>query len=419
MRGLNNIQPERTATLWDAETGLLVSDFHGDARADASGTTFLGGDDATRVPGLAALPGRSARTGEILGASPRRGASAMSADATRFAAAIGNDVVVSTRNGSGFVADLFVAAGGARFDPAGRRVVVWDTDNGLRLWTFERDATCAMTGHDARINDVAFSPDGQRMVSVSQDATAQLWRVGEDCHLLRKMTGHSRDVRDGVFAPDGRTVATGSADGTVRFWDGIGGDERLPASPNLGQSVDRLAFDDSGSFVGARLKNGTIRILDAATHAPAEAAVQDRLHPKLAASLADTTDQTRTSAYGHLMLDFATIPTLKNLLTGSIIARYARPLGDPDRTPFGAAFDGEGARLLLVYPDLVRVVRVPARTQALIDFARAVVPRCLTPDERSQAHLPPDTAGMVCRQTGRRDAGQPVSLTSSTTRRSS
>ena len=37
-----------------------------------------------------------------------------------------------------------------------------------------------LTGHTARVNSVAFSPDGQRIVSGSSDNTLKIWDASEE-----------------------------------------------------------------------------------------------------------------------------------------------------------------------------------------------------------------------------------------------
>ncbi len=65
---------------------------------------------------------------------------------------------------------------------------------------------------------MVFSPDGRRLVSVSEDRTAKFWdpATGQEVMDLR---GHADQVLGVAFSPDGRTLATASGDQTVRLWD--------------------------------------------------------------------------------------------------------------------------------------------------------------------------------------------------------
>ena len=68
-------------------------------------------------------------------------------------------------------------------------------------------------GHKAKIADVLFTPDGQRLVSVSEDKTIRIWEVasGEPVRTLRGEMGEGREGKlyAGALSPDGRWLAVG------------------------------------------------------------------------------------------------------------------------------------------------------------------------------------------------------------------
>lgn len=66
---------------------------------------------------------------------------------------------------------------------------------------------------------VAFSPDGSRLVSGSDDKTIRLWNTYTGRSLGEPIRGHQGEVRAIAFSPDGSRILSGSTDMTVRVWD--------------------------------------------------------------------------------------------------------------------------------------------------------------------------------------------------------
>src|SRR5258708_14254868 len=73
-------------------------------------------------------------------------------------------------------------------------------------------------GHTGAVTCIAFSPDGHRAVSGSEDRTLRLWEI-ETGRELKQLTGHNEEITAVAFAPDGRRVIAGSRDRTLRLWD--------------------------------------------------------------------------------------------------------------------------------------------------------------------------------------------------------
>ena len=105
------------------------------------------------------------------------------------------------------------------FSPDGQFLLSGSFDNTLKLFNINtRKLVRTFEGHSDDVNSVAFSPDGQRVLSGSKDKTIKLWNLSTG-QLIHTFKGHSKDVNSVVFSPDGSFIASGSDDDTVKLWD--------------------------------------------------------------------------------------------------------------------------------------------------------------------------------------------------------
>jgi hypothetical protein len=86
---------------------------------------------------------------------------------------------------------------------------VWQAASGHELYTLK--------GHARGIRSVAFSPDGRRIVTGSDDNTAKVWEAGGGQELLT-LKGHTAPITCVSCSPDGQRIATGSGDRTATVW---------------------------------------------------------------------------------------------------------------------------------------------------------------------------------------------------------
>ncbi|MGH9850751.1 MAG: AAA-like domain-containing protein, partial [Blastocatellia bacterium] len=103
--------------------------------------------------------------------------------------------------------------------------------------------------HGESVNAVAFSPDGQCILTGSSDGTARLWHVdsGQLISTLRHDLGiHINAI---AFSPDGKSILTGSGDGTARLWRVDSG--QLISTLRHNSSVNDIAFSPDGKNVMA------------------------------------------------------------------------------------------------------------------------------------------------------------------------
>ena len=109
----------------------------------------------------------------------------------------------------------------AAFSPDGTRIVTASEDNTARLWDTETAKPIGepLKGHEDAVMSAAFSPDGKRIVTGSWDKTARLWDAETGKPIGEPLTGHGDAVMSTAFSPDGKRIVTASWDKTARVWE--------------------------------------------------------------------------------------------------------------------------------------------------------------------------------------------------------
>jgi WD40 repeat protein len=117
----------------------------------------------------------------------------------------------------------------------------------VRLWRAAgRQEALILHGHTAKVTQLAFTGDGRRLCSVSEDGNARVWDADPQASLP-VLRGHALYVYPVAYSPDGRWIASGSWDGTVQIWDALTGEPG--ASLRLGGHVRALAFGPDSTWL--------------------------------------------------------------------------------------------------------------------------------------------------------------------------
>ena len=110
-------------------------------------------------------------------------------------------------------------------------------------------------GHSAAIRSIAFSPDGNRIVTGSEDTSIRVWdayrlSVSDDASRLDELlnlSGHTRSVNGVRFTADGQDVISASGDGFAILWHGD------PVAPAIRLSDQATSYEAGGVRVDPEL----------------------------------------------------------------------------------------------------------------------------------------------------------------------
>jgi WD40 repeat protein len=112
------------------------------------------------------------------------------------------------------------------------------------------------------LETVAFSPEGQRLLSSGWDKTVRLWDVATGA-CLKTLQGHTAEVFSVAFLRDGKSAISGSADGQIKIWDLATGDCLKTLTDPLGPMNVRFALPlPDGKRVLSAGGDGAFRLWD-------------------------------------------------------------------------------------------------------------------------------------------------------------
>ncbi len=104
------------------------------------------------------------------------------------------------------------------FSPDGTKVAAGGSSV-IHVWDVcSSEPVHILRQHSASIFGLAFSLDGQLLVSGGADCTICIWQVSSG-KMQQTIQGHEDTIYEVDFTPDGAFVLSCSFDGTIKFWD--------------------------------------------------------------------------------------------------------------------------------------------------------------------------------------------------------
>lgn len=121
-----------------------------------------------------------------------------------------------------------------------------------------KELLLTLRGHSGDVDSVAFSPDGKRLATASNDQTAKVWDAESGKELLT-LRGHLDAVSGVTYSPDGKHLATTSDDQTAKVWDAESGQELLTLRGHSDR-VSEVVWSSDGKHLATASNDCDVRI---------------------------------------------------------------------------------------------------------------------------------------------------------------
>lgn len=147
------------------------------------------------------------------------------------------------------------------FSPDGQTLVTGHSGGMIRLWDVSAGTMLeSWQGHDGDVNALAFNPDGTRLASAGWDGLVRVWIASGSYELWATFRGHGEPVYSVAFSPHGDLLASagGYQRNTIWIWDT---NNAIPIIELSGHTdwVTGVGFDPASANLISASADGTIR----------------------------------------------------------------------------------------------------------------------------------------------------------------
>lgn len=272
-KALISVSSDKTIRLWDVETGDLINTIRGQIGEGRQGMLYAG----------AISP-----DGQIVAVGG-------------YGFGVGKSYIhlfhLQTGKQVGLLKGHSNTIHALAFSQDGKWLASSSHDQTIRIWQIsslnsspdkmEYREVALLKGHRGPVYDVAFSPDGTKLVSASLDGTLRLWEFPQDLPdaenlegiKYTEMTQHSAEAYCVAYAPNGKHIISGGFDRKILLWDEQGqfikeidelpyfvtvvsfsaDSQKIVASDQSGRSVEIYAIPTGEKITTFTKHNNTVR----------------------------------------------------------------------------------------------------------------------------------------------------------------
>ena len=138
------------------------------------------------------------------------------------------------------------------FSPDGNHIVTASDDYTAQIWELVAGQLlhiATIEPHNNCVFNVSFSPDGSHLVTASNERTVEIRRLVAGQLQHKATIHHFNRVRGISFSPDGSHLVTAFDFNTAKIWGGVAGQWREKATIPLSGSISNASFSPDGSHL--------------------------------------------------------------------------------------------------------------------------------------------------------------------------
>lgn len=268
---------DTTARLWDVQTGHIlrifgtqISPVYRPGHTSSVNSVAFSPDGRFVVTSSRDRTARlwNVQTGDLVRTFRNNGAVwsvTFSPDGKYILAGVRDNIALLWDIESGAIVRTFVGHTGTVWSVAysrdGKYVLTGSGDNTARLWDANTgESLHVLSGHNGVVNSVAFSPDNKHVITGSDDATARVWDA-ETGQTFRILSGHNGSIWSVAFSWNGQSALTGGDDHVARKWDARS-DQQPFVFANHSSAVWKALFSADNRSIVTASDDGSAQLWD-------------------------------------------------------------------------------------------------------------------------------------------------------------
>lgn len=145
------------------------------------------------------------------------------------------------------------------FSHNGVLLAIADADGGIRTWNQALGETASLSGHERRVDAIAFAPDSRALASVARDRTVRYWRLhGPEAPTGAVLGSHKQPAHSVAFSADGTRVLSAGSEDSAYLWP-VDGGPVVALRGHVGE-LTSARFARDGTWVASAGSDKSVRL---------------------------------------------------------------------------------------------------------------------------------------------------------------